>query len=476
MDSRIHKFLHSGLVLLLAVAVSGCGKQELRYTNSEGNVLFFKNDVSITFELGEEVIVNPFMGFAPDAYCADSVEQCTLAYLDITFRELEPEEGVFDFKSIEKENNLDRWRTEGKHIVFRFICDLPSDEAHMDIPDWLYRKISGDGKEYDIPYGKGFSPNYSNEIFIEYHAKAIKKLGEYFGKDNFFSYIELGSLGHWGEWHVYYEDGLPRIPPESIREKYITPYKSAFPNAKLLMRRPFKVAKENSFGLFNDMAGNPDSTQEWLDWINNGGDYNQANEQDALVPMNNAWQSAPIGGEFTSSLSMDWMLKTNITQTASMLADSHTTFLGPKCPISSGNPRIGDKLYEQGINAVIKSMGYRLGISKSVISKPKSDGTAIIELSWVNKGVAPLYFDLPVKLFILDKNNSVITSTEIEVDLSQLTHGKTIKTNTLFSLGGMKSGYKICVAIIDPMINKPAVRLINTAENIDKMMLIHQKM
>ena len=31
-------------------------------------------------------------------------------------------------------------------MVFRFVCDLPGDEPHRDIPDWLYEKTK-DGKD-----------------------------------------------------------------------------------------------------------------------------------------------------------------------------------------------------------------------------------------------------------------------------------------------------------------------------------------
>jgi len=464
----------SFLSVSIAASLLGC-KFDCQPSNSEDSMIFYKNDISLTFELGDESIINPFMGFSPDAYSDQDVEKCTLAYLDVTFKELEPEEGVFDFENIEKDNNLDKWRAQGKHIVFRFICDKPSHEAHFDIPDWLYDKIGGDGKVYDISYGKGFSPNYANEIFIEYHAKAIEELGKHFGQDSFFSYIELGSLGHWGEWHVNYEAGIPRIPSEDIREQYIKPYIQVFSFSKILMRRPFKAANSNGFGLFNDMAGDPESTEAWLDWIENGGDYSQANEKNALVPMEAAWKTAPIGGEFTSSLAMDWMLKTNIAETASLLAKSHTTFLGPKIADLKGNSFNDDILYRQGIDSVIKSMGYRLGIIKADISKPKSDGTAMIELTWINKGVAPLYFDLPVKLYVLDQNNNTVSTAEINVNLSKLLTDDKIKTKTVFSFGGLESGYKICVGIIDPLTNKPAVKLINKAEIIKSMMLIYEK-
>lgn len=88
----------------------------------------------------EEVFGNPLMGYAPCAWNNKISNDISLLYMDITWAELEPKEGEYDWESIEKENQLTRWKTEGKHIVLRFVCDIPGKEKHMDIPEWLYEK------------------------------------------------------------------------------------------------------------------------------------------------------------------------------------------------------------------------------------------------------------------------------------------------------------------------------------------------
>lgn len=69
----------------------------------------------------------------------------------------EPVEGVYDFAGFEEAQQMARWRQDGQRVVFRFVSDKPGDEAHMDIPDWLFEKMNGDGEFYDNQYGKGFS-------------------------------------------------------------------------------------------------------------------------------------------------------------------------------------------------------------------------------------------------------------------------------------------------------------------------------
>ena len=94
-----------------------------------------------------------------------------------------------------------------------------------------------------VNYGKGYSPDYNNKVFIEEHEKAIKALGEHFGKDGLISYIELGSLGHWGEWHVNYSDGITRIPEEAVRNQYIMPWTGSFSRRKQAYEKTFSYCR-----------------------------------------------------------------------------------------------------------------------------------------------------------------------------------------------------------------------------------------
>lgn len=461
------------------------------------------------YEMTDEAAVNPYIGFAVDAMSKDAASEYSLVYIDITFRELQPESpDKFDFEAIADKNNIDYWRAEGKHAVLRFVCDIPDDYlTHMDIPDWLY-DLTGDGTFYDTSYGKGYSPDYSNEVFMKYHESAVRALGEYFS-DGFVSYVELGSLGHWGEWHVKREDGVVGMPEKSVREEYVKHYVSAFDSAKLMMRRPFSETKTYRLGLYNDMAGDPGATKEWLDWIDNGGEYTQTGEVDALSPMPEFWKTAPSGGELTSSLSMDYLCGEGLLQTAELLRQSHTTFIGPKCPVSSSDKYDGEP-YVSAVPELIKSVGYRIGITKVKISESESAGNSAaslsggssatlsfsggngsslknssslegdsavtagasgqggayrIELVWQNDGCAPIYFETPVFLYLTDDSGEQEMIAAIDIDLTELMPGKTICSVT--ELPGDISYYEnktLSVGLIDPMTGKPAVKLISNQQ------------
>lgn len=394
---------------------------------------------------------NPLMGYVPSAWYNEVSEDISLLYMDITWAELEPEEGVYNWASIDEENQISRWRKEGKHLVLRFVCDIPSDEEHMDIPEWLYEKSGKAGKWYDGEYGKGFAPDYNSPTIISCHKKAVRAIGEHFGQDGLISYVELGSLGHWGEWHVNYSEGIQRIPREAVRDKYILPWTEAFPDAMILMRRPFAAAEKYGFGLYNDMTGQPEATQSWLGWINNGGEYDQTGEKNVIVPMKDFWKTAPSGGEFTSSLSMEEMLDTNLSGTVEMIREAHTTFLGPKIP---------DENYVDGYKEVLKNMGYRLWISMAEL-KNTAKGSRL-KLTWENSGVAPMYKEWPVYVYIEDESSKLVEKSRISIKISSLLPGEKATTLTALETERLNSllekGYRLSVGIEDPMTELPCVR------------------
>ena len=219
----------------------------------------------------------------------------------------------------------------------------------------------------------------------------------------------------------------------------------------ILMRRPFASAEKYGFGLYNDMTGQPEATQSWLGWINNGGEYDQTGEKKVIVPMNDFWIPAPSGGEFTSSLSMEEMLDTNLSGTVEMLREAHTTFLGPKIP---------DENYVDGYKEVLKNMGYRLWISMAEL-KNTAKGSRL-KLTWENSGVAPMYKEWPVYVYIEDESGKLVEKSRISIKISSLLPGEksttltALETERLNSL--LEKGYRLSVGIEDPMTELPCVR------------------
>ena len=69
--------------------------------------IFFQTNKKV-FEPSKEPFGNPLMGYAPCAWNTEVREDVSLLYMDITWAELEPEEGQYNWDAIEKKNHLNR--------------------------------------------------------------------------------------------------------------------------------------------------------------------------------------------------------------------------------------------------------------------------------------------------------------------------------------------------------------------------------
>lgn len=432
---------------------------------------FFKNQKKVFYPkayTGE--LLNPMIGFAPRGDNESVIwEDYTLVYVDLTWKEWEPNKNEYAYESFETKYNLSKWRNEGKRIVFRFVCDIPGKDKHLDIPEWLYKETNGNGSWYDTSYGKGYSPNYNDSYFIERHEKAIKELGKIYGGDDFFCYIELGSLGHWGEWHIKEDENIIPIPKSDIREQYVKHYLEAFPNTHILMRRPFAIAAKEKLGLFDDMIGNSNSTDEWLGWIESGGEYAQAKESlGALLPMKDAWQTAPIGGELTSVYPMEDILKENLSATIDRLVKSHTSFIGPNVPLPNKiNPE-----YLEGINKMKNTIGFRIRVEKAISKRSILNNKELeLELYWKNDGIAPMYYNWDTYIYLIDKAGLIVKKEKQKIDLRMLV--KEHNTKTRLDISGLKTGtYQIGIGIVDPLNNLPSISLAMQSQRSDKIYLL----
>ena len=134
-----------------------------------GCLLWAGRKHTAVYQPDETAFPNAQIGYAPGVLDTGPDEPAvTLRYLGLTWRELEPEEGVYAWEAIQQTCHLDALRQQGVHLVLRILCDEPGAEAHLDIPDWLYEK-TGNGSWYDLSYGKGYSPDYADPAFFAAH-------------------------------------------------------------------------------------------------------------------------------------------------------------------------------------------------------------------------------------------------------------------------------------------------------------------
>lgn len=464
---RVKKQTHilvTVFVLIVVLVFNSCSSDKYNEnampTDTQNQTTFYPKEI-------DSVLYNPFMGWVPWAHTAESYAEqpFRLVMASITWKELEPKKGQFDFESIEKKNNFDHWASKGVKIILQFNMDYPDNEKHMDIPDWLYSEIEGKGTWYNYRNENtkmGFSPDYKNEKLIENHKRLISKFAERYDKDPRIFMILIGSCGHWGEWHTtYIEDqkAAGRFPTIEYSNQYVQHYVDYFKNKPLSMRYPSEIGAKNHLGLFNNAFGSYDQTQKWfLDWALYG-HQDGYNPGYTHPPMPNFWLDAPSGGEFGYYPGLQWLEDSAMTETLRQARETHISWLGPCCPVQV---EVGDKL-QPNIDKMMKTMGYRFVI-KSVThaDKVKAGNTLKISMDWINKGVAPFYFEWPIELSLVDSSGKIVAKKTTNDDITTILPSEepTNFTPSLEIPSNLPEGqYKLCAAILDPDTNKPGIQL-----------------
>lgn len=369
---------HALIAFILIFGIMGeLGYKKLMATEIVNRISYYPAET-------DQVLNNPYMGLVTDARYNEAKQPFRLAYANLTWAELEPEKGKYDFDAIENKFNFASWKANGVSLILRVILDTPSDIPHKDIPDWLYKETSEKGVWYDTDYGKGFSPDYNDLVLIENHERLIRTLGNRYNNDPQIAFIALGSVGHWGEWHTKNDGNSPiEFPKEVVTDQYVEHYLRYFKQKRLLMRRPHEIALNNGLGLFNDTFGSHNETiDEFLTWYTHG--YKSWLTQNDQPAMPDFWKSAPSGGEFSSD--GNYVNDAHIEETLLQSKLTHVSWLGPNAPTQEP---LGGR-FQPNIDRLLKTIGYRFVIAKESHEREIRAGKSLhVKLSIINRGVAP---------------------------------------------------------------------------------------
>jgi len=414
----------------------------------------FTKKIEYQVENAEKPSVNPLKGWAPWIDEDEYEYPVSLVYVRMHWSEIEPEEGTYRFDELEKELHMDVWRERRVRFVIRIVCDTPDEEFHMDIPEWLYEKTYGDGTWYDGEYGKGYSPNYSNPIFIEEHRQLIAAFARYYGNDTYLGFVQLGSLGHWGEWHVNEDAGIPQFPKAAVYNKYIQAYLDVLPASKLMMRRPVNLAGEAGVGLFNDSFGKAGSHDRWLSWIEEGYVSDQSKEE--LSGMQDFWMTGASGGEFATDKEKEYYFSDGFERTMQYIRESHTTFLGPR-----SGADVTKKSLKDEILTMSSEMGYCFQLADVVLKKHWWNQNYYLKIDFNNIGVAPFYENWPLLLCIFAENGACVYEKKYDINLPSYLPGEHYLNLFLEEIELEEGNYSIAIGLVDPITGEPGVAFAN---------------
>ncbi len=229
--------------------------------------------------------------------------------------------------------------------------------------------------------------DFASAQFKERAVRMIAKMGEAWDNDPRIAFVEAGLIGPWGEQHH-------PSPDREMQRALGDAFKAAFKHKLVMNRYPWEF-EDYDFGIYWDSFGNPGS------------------EMRKHVPelegrLADRWRIAPMAGEMSFSVLPKPVprLAPNPTAAVAEHADTliryirrwHWTALGWVSGYDARDPAAAG-----GAARVQEAFGYRfviLEVRYTALVAPGTDFQVNFEIQ--NQGVAPMYYNWPVEVSLLD--------------------------------------------------------------------------
>ncbi len=386
---------------------------------------------------------NPLKGWCPYIDAGPIRQPYSMAFLYVPWKELEPEEGRYDFDRWERKS----WsvpQAEGKHVVLRVYIDYPSRPSGL--PDWLRDKGVKLAPYED--HGGGLSPDYDDPRMVAAMARLIEALGRRYDGNPRVGFIELGLLGFWGEWHTWPREKL--YASGETERRVIESYRKAFPHKMLLARTARGFAGEQPWlGFHDDMF--PEDTDNGEAWS-----FLAVLRESGRAAN---WERAAIGGEMVPNQAGKWLGEGH-GQTSEMLGRGHFSWVGPYCPALE---QAQAPEFRRRCEAMVRRMGYQFRLTEVRHAATLSQGDRLsVTIRGENEGVAPFYYPWPVELGLIDDAGRLAARLPLRCDVRRWLPGP-FQVEERVEIRARPGRYKLALGVTDPWTGRPAIRFANTS-------------
>jgi hypothetical protein len=427
------------LFVLISIVFISCPKKSPTQRGSSPGPL----------EETDDVLINPFRGLACWVGEQNPAFPTSLQYVNLTWRELESARGVIDFARMER--GWGNVAATGRRVGFRVCAALPGDPGHIDIPQWL----ADEGirmRAYEIDGAGGLAPDWDDPKFLAAHHDFIETLGARYDSDPRVAWIDIGSYGFWGEWHVWMNDSL--AAKQSTKQSILEDYFGAFPTKMKVIAfdDPFatRFVTDRGGGIRNDCLGTSESNDWYLESLGR------------IDPGLNGriWKTAMIGGEFCGggSGAMEGTAA-RFDLNFNFILETHWSFIGP----AGGMLTPQDETHRKNLNRLVNALGYRFALQKADFNPSVEPGQDLaLSIQAANRGAAPFYYPWPLILDAVDQSGRTALRARLDVDIRKWLPGAVSESATVHIPGDLIPGtYDLRLAICDPMTGKPGVFFAN---------------
>lgn len=404
----------------------------------------------------------------------------SLIFTYIPFRSIvNSNAGVYDWTAMETNISF-ATNDHGSQLIPRFYLDYPSRDTGIPqylldggLQTWVYTDTGNQN-------GKSLWPNYEDANLHTFLTNFISTYGTKYDGDPRIAFVEIGTVGMWGEWH--YGDGqmLPHWASTNSQGVFMRAYTNAFTKTKLLFRYPtgtnFDAGGVATYQSSNLPFGYYDDS---FMYSTIGTNNNSGPSWDELPQMNiagipNNWKQFPWGGEPRSSYvtccfsnppcygspqqpDQSW---------SNCVYQSHTTFIHEFAVFYTIDLyHFGVYYYGPGgTNALLgaRQLGYELWAQSYTATA--NSGTLNCSVTVTNTGVAPFYYNWKVQLAAL--TNGVIARTwDTPWHLTDVVPGDGSVTWSMSTNNAPVGSFILAMRAVNPMSNGRQLKFANSSQD-----------
>ena len=306
-------------------------------------------------------------------------------YCGVKWSDVEPEKGIYQWDVLEKK--LEYARSLGCTAIVR--CS-PYALAQEDIPVWFRREWP---QEPEFPFWR-VDPNASP--YADYWSEFIRKFAGHFNGHPLISSVDMAIVGAWGEGGG--TEFVDEVKIKLITDAYIDNFKNTPLQALLHDPRSIKIIRDRKKAVgfrvdcLGDMGGfHGEKWSHMLDFYP---------ENICNFHMNQVWKKAPVVFEacwhmndwFIQGWDIDYIIDESLKWHISSYNGKGTTVPEP---------------WKKNVERWLKKMGYRFELRKFECDSSVCRGEKLqINALWANVGVAPIYYNYPLVIRLVNPNYS----------------------------------------------------------------------
>lgn len=412
-------------------------------------------------------------------------------YLRLAWSYLEPEEGKFDWTDIDRV--VAKYVPRGYKISFRISCSETgsypdnfgelTDGVHYATPGWV-RKAGAEGTVVDNGSIRFWVPKWDDPVYLEKLDNFHKAFAARYGDKSWVSYVDIGSIGDWGEGHTSFSTKI--TPTVSEVKANIDIFLKNYRKIQIVanddmisegrpeseIRKLYQYVTDNGISLrddsplvdwymqhcLKDSAGN----YQWT--ISDPCLYDPLYLKKPIVLEMQHYGSVKKDGNWLGKNGETEIPKYNVSGAETLrgaLKIMHATYIGYHGYLEewlADNPDLTRELANR--------CGYWYFPVKAMIPEKLKKGENTFSIEWLNKGVAPAYRNFILILrFEPEKSGSPFDLfIENSGNISWLP-GKKQNEKYVFNIppGTPKGRYKLGFKLVDMVNEEP--RVIQTGVN-----------